>query len=84
MPTFKSIAGTMSMKKIKFGVNTFLFNLVGMSVLNARSYLKIPVSTALYHFVWDCLVESFVFAVLFTIVWTRLFGKQTQDRSSQP
>jgi len=35
------------MKKIKVEVNIFFLNLAGMSVLNARSYLKMPVSTAL-------------------------------------
>ena len=67
------------MKKIKTGVEAFFLNLAGMSIIHARAYLKMPRGDAFQAFLWDCLLESFMFAVLFTLIVSRLPKRTPKD-----
>jgi len=56
------------MKKKRFRVDVFLLNLIISTVFHARSYLKMSIGSAFYNFLWDCLLVSFIAAVLFPII----------------
>ena len=80
----KASRGTVSMKKIKPGIEVFFLNLIAMSLIHARGYLKMPLGGALQAFFWECFLESLVVAILFTIIVARLFKKAPKDESSRP